>query len=160
MPFSDSSFYPEMASEMMKITSENNLFIEGAVQNALEMSSELIICKWRLNWCLYSESMKGNSKRCTWNHPITSLSSPFQKKSIVLFYFRAATANFWYLLTWSVYLEKISIKRPVLSNSRSLERPSLTIETLEYFLHVFFTQHFFYLSRHEESTESWFHGGH
>ena len=45
MPFSDLSFYSEMASEMMKITSENNLFIEGAVQNALEMSSELIICK-------------------------------------------------------------------------------------------------------------------
>ena len=56
MPSSDLLFYPEMASEMMKNTSENNFLIEGAVRNALEMSSELIICKWRLNWCLYSES--------------------------------------------------------------------------------------------------------
>ena len=56
MPSSDLLFYPEMASEIMKNTYENNFLIEGAVQNALEMSSELIICKWRLNWCLYSES--------------------------------------------------------------------------------------------------------
>ena len=45
-----------MASEMMKNTSENNFLIEGAEKNALEMSSELIIYKWRLNWCLYSKS--------------------------------------------------------------------------------------------------------
>jgi hypothetical protein len=45
VPSSDLLFYPEMAGEMMKNTSENNFFIEGAVQNALEMSSELIICK-------------------------------------------------------------------------------------------------------------------
>ena len=41
---------------------------------------------------------------------------PSQKKLIVLFYFRAATANFWSLLNnlvWS--LKKVSIKRPVLS---------------------------------------------
>jgi hypothetical protein len=45
VPSSDLLFYPEMASEMMKKTSENNFLIEGAVRNALEMSSELIICK-------------------------------------------------------------------------------------------------------------------
>ena len=45
VPSSDLLFYPEMASEMMKNTSENNFLIEGAVRNALEMSSELIICK-------------------------------------------------------------------------------------------------------------------
>ena len=45
-----------MAGEIMKNTSENNFLIEWAVQNALEMSSELIICKWRLNCYLYSES--------------------------------------------------------------------------------------------------------
>ena len=40
------------------------------------------------------------------------------------------------LMTWSGYLEKVSIKRPVhtifFSNSRSPERPGLIIETLEY----------------------------
>ena len=45
MPSSDLLFYPEMASEMMKNTSESNFLIEKAVSNALEMSSELIICK-------------------------------------------------------------------------------------------------------------------
>jgi hypothetical protein len=44
VPSSNLFFYPEMASEMMKNTSENNFLIE-AVQNALEMCSELIICK-------------------------------------------------------------------------------------------------------------------
>ena len=43
VPSSDLLFYPELASEMMKNTSEINFLIEGAVQNALEMSSELII---------------------------------------------------------------------------------------------------------------------
>ena len=38
-------------------------------------------------------------------------------------------------MIWSRYLEKVSIKQPVLyffSNSRSLEQPGLIIESLEY----------------------------
>ena len=41
---------------------------------------------------------------------------PSQKKSIVLFYFRAATANFWSLLNDLVWIfKKVSIKWPVLT---------------------------------------------
>ena len=43
-------------------------------------------------------------------------------------------------MTWSGYLEKVSIKQPVLSffsNSRSLEQPGLMIETLEYRVGVY-----------------------
>ena len=49
---------------------------------------------------------------------------PSQKKSIALFYFRAPQPIFGlYHMTWSEYLEKVSIKQPVFfSNSRSLER--------------------------------------
>ena len=49
---------------------------------------------------------------------------PSQKKLIVLFHFRAATANFGALLndlTWSGYLEKVSIKQPVPSYFQILE---------------------------------------
>ena len=45
-------------------------------------------------------------------------------------------------MTWSGYLEKVSIKQPVpyfFSNSRSLEQPGLIIETLEY-CHVNFLE--------------------
>ena len=59
-----------------------------------------------------------------------------RKKSIIRFYFSAATVNFWSQLNDLVWIFGIkSIKRPVLSffsNSRSLERPGLIIETLEY----------------------------
>ena len=55
------------------------------------------------------------------------------KKSIIRFYFSAATANFWSLLNDLVWIFGIkSIKRPVLSffsNSRSLERTGLIIES-------------------------------
>ena len=60
---------------------------------------------------------------------------PSQKKLILLFYFRAATANFWSLLNNLVWIfGKVSSKRPILSfsNSRSQEWPGLIIESLEY----------------------------
>ena len=50
-----------------------------------------------------------------------------QKKSIILFYFRAATANFWAPLNYLVWINGKSLFFPT---SRSLERPGLIIETL------------------------------
>ena len=71
---------------------------------------------------------------------------PSQKKSIELFYFWAATANFWSLLNDQVWTLDIWKKSPIndqcstifFSNSRSLERPGLIIETLEYYCHCLY----------------------
>ena len=59
-----------------------------------------------------------------WIFPKISIKrpGPSQKKSILLFYFRAAMVNFWALL-----INLVSIKR-LFFNSRSLERPGLLIE--------------------------------
>ena len=60
---------------------------------------------------------------------------PSQKKLIVLFYFRAATANFWALLNNLVWIFGKSLYQTTstifFSNSRSLERPGFIIETLD-----------------------------
>ena len=61
---------------------------------------------------------------------------PSQKESIILFHFRAATANFWVsfkqpgLDIWKKSLSKDQYY--LFSNSRSLEQPGLIIESLEY----------------------------
>ena len=61
---------------------------------------------------------------------------PSQKKLILLFYFRAATANFWSLLNNLVWIfGEVSYQTTstiFFLNSRSLERPGLIIETFEY----------------------------
>ena len=59
-----------------------------------------------------------------------------QKTLIILFYFWAATANFWSLLNDLVWIFGKSLYQTTgtifFSNSRSVERPGFIIETLEY----------------------------
>ena len=76
----------------------------------------------------------------TWSEFLPKVSikptGPSQKKSIVLFYFSAARANFWSLLKDIVGIFGKSLYQTTstifLSNSSSLERPGLIIDSLEY----------------------------
>ena len=54
--------------------------------------------------------------------------APSQKKSIVQFHFRAATANIWALLKCLIWI----FGKSLYQTTRSQERPGLKIETLEY----------------------------
>ena len=67
------------------------------------------------------------------NNLIWIFQKRLRKKSIILFYFRAATANFWALLHNLVWKFPSNDHYLFSSNSRSLEWPGLIIESLEYF---------------------------
>ena len=76
----------------------------------------------------------------TWSEFFQNVSikqpGPSQKQSTILFYFRAATANFWSLLNNLVLVSGKSLYQTTSTifffYSRSLEQPVLKIETLEY----------------------------